>query len=178
MEARVNALKALLYCKFFNQAEEGLRLEVYQHEDDVPTIGFGHTQTAADLKKITRKKADELFEQDFADAHNDARKIPEYSVCDDVRKLVLISMVFQMGLPSVMKFEKTRAFIKKKQWAKAAEEMLDSKWAAEDSPERAAVVAAAMETGSILDMPIDEVNGFSDKEKAARVLEVNQLILT
>ena len=52
-------------------------------------------------------------------------------------KEVLINMIFQIGFSGVRKFRKTIQYIKDDNFLKASEEMLDSKWAKSDSPNRA-----------------------------------------
>ena len=52
-------------------------------------------------------------------------------------KEVLINMIYQIGFSGVKKFRKTIQYIKKDNFLLASEEMLDSKWARSDSPNRA-----------------------------------------
>ena len=52
-------------------------------------------------------------------------------------KEVLINMIFQIGFSGVRKFKKTIQYIKDDNFLMASEEMLDSKWARSDSPNRA-----------------------------------------
>ena len=52
-------------------------------------------------------------------------------------KEVLIDMIFQIGFSGVRKFRKTIQYIKDDNFLMAGEEMLDSKWAKSDSPNRA-----------------------------------------
>ena len=52
-------------------------------------------------------------------------------------KEVLINMIYQIGFSGVKKFKKTIRYIKEDNFSLAAEEMLDSKWARSDSPNRA-----------------------------------------
>ena len=52
-------------------------------------------------------------------------------------KEVLINMIFQIGFTGVRKFKKTIQYIKDDNFLMAGEEMLDSKWARSDSPNRA-----------------------------------------
>ena len=52
-------------------------------------------------------------------------------------KEILINMIYQMGFSGVKKFKKTIQYIKKDKLLLAGEEMLDSKWARSDSPNRA-----------------------------------------
>ena len=50
---------------------------------------------------------------------------------------VLVNMIFQIGFSGVKKFKKTIQYIKDDNFLLAGEEMLDSKWARSDSPNRA-----------------------------------------
>ena len=52
-------------------------------------------------------------------------------------KEVLINMIYQIGFSGVRKFRKTIQYIKDDSFLLAGEEMLDSKWAKSDSPNRA-----------------------------------------
>ena len=52
-------------------------------------------------------------------------------------KEVLINMIYQIGFSGVRKFRKTIQYIKDDNFLLASEEMLDSKWARSDSPNRA-----------------------------------------
>ena len=52
-------------------------------------------------------------------------------------KEVLINMIFQIGFYGVRRFKKTIQYIKDDNFLMAGEEMLDSKWARSDSPNRA-----------------------------------------
>ncbi len=50
---------------------------------------------------------------------------------------VVVEMVYQIGMTGFMKFKKTIDHFKNARYTEAAAEMLDSKWASEDSPGRA-----------------------------------------
>ena len=52
-------------------------------------------------------------------------------------KEVLINMIYQIGFSGVKRFKKTIQYIKDDNFLMASEEMLDSKWAKSDSPNRA-----------------------------------------
>ena len=52
-------------------------------------------------------------------------------------KEVLVNMIYQIGFSGVRKFRKTIQYIKDDSFLLASEEMLDSKWAKSDSPNRA-----------------------------------------
>lgn len=66
---------------------------------------------------------------------------------DIPRMVAMTSMCFQLGEKGFGKFVNTLAMIAAGRFADAATNMLKSKWATEDTPERAARVAAMMRNG-------------------------------
>ena len=56
-------------------------------------------------------------------------------------------MAYQMGKPRLFKFTNTRAAYRAGDFEKTADEMLDSKWAREDTPGRAKEASEVMRTG-------------------------------
>lgn len=66
---------------------------------------------------------------------------------NDVRRNVLAEMVYQIGLPGVLKFKQMLAHVRAGRWSDAKREGLDSKWARVDSPARARKLMARMESG-------------------------------
>lgn len=75
------------------------------------------------------------------------RRIPWTTGLDDVRFAALLNMAFQMGVDGLIAFKKTLLLISVGMYAKASVEMLDSKWALLDSPNRAKRIAKQIETG-------------------------------
>ena len=117
---------------------EGFEPRVYKCPNGYDTIGYGFAikdlymdKEIADLildRKIKgildRIKGNEDWDSWFWDK-------PQ-SIQD-----VLINMIFQIGFSGVRKFKKTIQYIKDDNFLLAAEEMLASKWARSDSPNRA-----------------------------------------
>lgn len=66
---------------------------------------------------------------------------------DEVRQTVLAEMCFQLGPNRFAGFKQMIKAIEGRDWMRAALEALDSKWAREDSPERARKLANILETG-------------------------------
>lgn len=60
-----------------------------------------------------------------------------YDKASDKRKAILISMAYQLGCDGLSKFVKTLNLMAEEKWDEAAIEMLDSKWAKQDSKQRA-----------------------------------------
>lgn len=63
------------------------------------------------------------------------------------RRQVLASMGYQLGLAGLLRFRRMLAAVAIEEWDQAADEMLDSKWAREDSPRRARELAEMMRRG-------------------------------
>ena len=117
---------------------EGYEPRVYKCTNGYDTIGYGFAikdlymdKEVADL--ILDQKIREMLNRILGDKDwgnwfpEKPQKIQE----------VLINMTFQIGFSGVKKFRKTIQYIKDDNFLMAGEEMLDSKWAKSDSPNRA-----------------------------------------
>lgn len=123
---------------------EGLRLKPY--EDSVEkkmTIGVGRNLTD---NGILESEAYTMLDNDIALATVDAQRIDVFSLLDLVRQDVLVSMVFNMGLHRVQGFKKMLAALERGDWADAAAEMRDSRWAMQVG-NRAIELAAMIRSG-------------------------------
>ena len=79
---------------------------------------------------MTESEATYLLQKDISRAMMQLEKNMDfYSELSEVRKCVLINMVFNLGYNGVLKFKKTLYNIKYGNFEEAAKEMLDSKWA-------------------------------------------------
>lgn len=123
---------------------EGRRNEAYRCPAGKLTIGIGHNIEARGLT-IRDEQIDELFADDVRQAEQDARQFcPRFNALDPSRQAVLVNMAFQLGLTRLMKFRNFRAALAELDYERAADEMLDSKWAREDTPKRAEELAGIM----------------------------------
>ena len=123
---------------------EGLRLKPYRDAESKLTIGVGRN---LDDEGITRAEALMLLDNDIATVRRDVtRAFPWFPGLDPVRKDVVLTMVFNLGLPRFRRFEKTIAAIRAGDWESAAREMLKSRWANQVG-KRALELAAMMERG-------------------------------
>lgn len=104
---------------------EGLRLKPYRCSAGKLSIGVGRN---LDDVGITEEEAEYLLMNDLQRAENDAKKLPGFDNCSQVRRDVLIEMVFNLGLPRVLGFRKMLAALSKGDYTEAAHQMLDSKW--------------------------------------------------
>lgn len=171
--------KIIPLAHFMIQCNEGFRAEKYKDTNGYWTIGFGHNLDASGkrLETVLLWEAEELFTEDFQHHRQDAEKIEEYHSLDDIRKLVLIDMVYQMGLGRVLKFKQTLKWIGLKQYDAAAIELLDSKYAKTDSPNRAQRNARLLRSGFLFDIPLLDINGLTAVQNQRKKYKINQLFL-
>lgn len=112
---------------------EGLRLKPYKCTAGKLTIGYGRNLDDVGISKI---EADMLFERDFAQAESEVRRLLKANDIDadnliEQRFYVLTDMMFNLGYNRLAKFKKLLYALKKGLYDDAANEMLDSLWAAQ-----------------------------------------------
>ena len=121
---------------------EGCVQEVYSDSLGLKTFGIGHLLTDKDDFKegvtYPMEVIDKLFEEDYNIAFHDAHDLIEDNDIpfDPMVESVLIEMAFQLGLPRLKKFVKFIEGLQEEDYRKAADEMIDSRWA-KQTPERA-----------------------------------------
>ncbi len=120
------------------KSHEGFESRVYKCTNGFDTIGYGFAikdlfmhEDVADL--ILEYKIRDILSR--IEANNDWNEW--FWEKPQAVKEVLINMIFQIGYSGVRKFKKTINYIKNDNYLDASEEMLDSKWARSDSPNRA-----------------------------------------
>jgi len=152
---------------------EGLRLKPYRCTAGKLSIGVGHNLddnplTAEQCQKIfgrvpatgeevqqlltrdgiTREQALHLLDDDLAICRRElARGIGFYSQLDETRKNVLIDMCFNIGISRLKGFRKMLAAVEAGDYARAAAEMMDSRWA-DQVGRRADTLAEMMKRGA------------------------------
>lgn len=105
---------------------EGLRLKPYTCPAGHLTIGYGHNLENG----ITSDMAEYILSRDLALAQMEVgANVPWAGQLDEARQYVLVDMAFNMGISKLLTFKKFLAALKKKDYATAAKEMLDSRWA-------------------------------------------------
>ncbi len=128
---------------------EGFSSTVYEDTRGYATIGFGRN---VKTKGISRVEANYLLENDveyFLDRLTSRLKC--FNELDEVRKIVLVSMCFNLGYYGLCSFEKMLHAIALEMYDVASFEMLNSKWAKQVKG-RAKELAQMMATG---EMPHD-----------------------
>ena len=107
---------------------EGLELKPYKCTSDKLTIGIG--RNIEDIG-ITEEEARYLLQNDVDRVLKEVEHWTFLEKLDEVRQAAILDMVFNMGVSrfNANTWVKTFAAIQDEDWEKAANEMLDSKWA-------------------------------------------------
>lgn len=123
---------------------EGLELSLYKCTGDKWTIGVGRN---LDDRGITEDEARYLLKNDIAIVEEELLRVkPSVADLDGVRQRILVDMGFNLGIPTLVKFQNMWTAIEDEDWIEAAEQMLDSRWAKQVG-RRAIRLADAMRTG-------------------------------
>lgn len=140
-----------------NRMYEEVKQEIIKHEGKInkiykdhlgnATFGVGHLVLETDDLKEGIEYDDatimEYFERDFRQATNDAQTFIKGETIDPRAFGCVINMAFQLGLPRLSKFKRFQYHLNKCEYAEAADEMLDSRWA-KQTPNRASELAEIM----------------------------------
>lgn len=127
---------------------EGLKLSAYQDHLGFWTIGVGRLIDARRGGHITEPEALYLLDNDINSHLDDLARFPWFGALDPIRQRALLDMHFQLGAGGFRGFTQMLAALTRKDYADAAVAARASKWAREDTPARAAVVTAMLETGT------------------------------
>jgi len=110
--------------------DEGFREKPYRCTEDYLTVGHGINLDAGITEEESKlivlhrlKKLDVALQRNLA----------FYKTAPPELQNVLCSMGYQLGVSGLLKFKKALAAMEAKDYEKAAEELLDSKWARQTS---------------------------------------------
>jgi lysozyme len=137
---------------------EGLSLKPYVCTAGFLTIGVGHNIEANPLPEfmkayldengeITHSMASILLASDLEQCFDEAELFPFFEELNEARQAVVISMIFNLGLPRFMLFKKLISALSVKNYEAATKEMLNSRWAKQVGM-RAKELAHMMKTGA------------------------------
>ena len=118
---------------------EGFRSRVYKCSAGYDTIGYGAAIKDLEIDEDIAEMI--LMRQIYKLEKRVAETFDWYDTIPDKIKDVVVEMCFQIGVSGFMKFKKTIQYCADKDWANMSVEMLDSKWARHDSPNRAKTLA-------------------------------------
>ena len=114
---------------------EGFSSVVYKCTAGYDTIGYGKR---VKYLKVTQEQSEEWLKEDLENLkYVLADKYAWFLPSPQEVKDIVMNMAYQLGPTSFSKFKRTIKLFKNKDYEGASIEMLDSKWAREDTPERA-----------------------------------------
>ena len=113
----------------------GFSSVVYKCTAGYDTVGYG---TRVKYLKVTKEQAEEWLKEELENLkYILADKYEWFLPAPQKVRNVVINMSYQLGVSGFSKFKKTIQLLKDKDYEGASIEMLDSKWARTDTPNRA-----------------------------------------
>lgn len=127
--------------------DEGEVLHAYLDSLGFTTIAVGRLIDKRKGGGISKEESAMLLRNDISKvAAGVAQALPWSAQLDEARRGVLLNMAFQMGLQGLLGFKNTLATIQAGDYKKAAQQMLQSKWATQ-TPQRAKRLSDQMSDG-------------------------------
>lgn len=116
--------------------DEGVKYEIYLDHLGLPTFGIGHLVTEDDPEhgedvgtEVSEDRVAEAFEQDIQTTLSECTVLyPDFDDLPEEAQLIIANMMFNMGRPRLSQFKGMKAGVDARDWNRAADEMVDSKW--------------------------------------------------
>ena len=118
------------------EIDEGCVYEIYNDHLGYPTFGIGHLVTESDEEHgwetgtaVSADRVESVFSDDVEKVCADCVILfPDFDDLPEEAQRVIANMMFNMGLTRMYKFKGMKAGVDSKDWNKAADEMIDSRW--------------------------------------------------
>lgn len=117
----------------------------FPYEDSVGKVTIGVGRNLDDVG-LSDDEVNFLHTNDLTRVWDEASSLSWFPGLDDVRKLIVLDMIFNMGLSRFLGFVNTIDALIHKDYMTAAREMIDSKWYRQTG-RRAKRLTAAMASG-------------------------------
>ncbi|QDP50984.1 MAG: putative endolysin [Prokaryotic dsDNA virus sp.] len=116
--------------------DEGCKLEIYLDHLGLPTFGIGHLVREDDPEHgqavgtpVSDERVRQVFALDIASTLDECQVLyPDFNDLPEECQLIIANMMFNMGRPRLSKFKGMKAGVDSKDWNRAADEMVDSRW--------------------------------------------------
>ena len=117
-------------------ADEGEVHEIYLDHLGLATFGIGHLVRDDDPESglpvgtpVDNDRVVEAFESDIETDLSDCIKLyPDFDDLPEEAQRVIANMMFNMGRPRLSKFKGMKSGVDARDWNRAADEMVDSRW--------------------------------------------------
>ena len=116
--------------------DEGCKYEIYLDDLALPTCGVGHLITENDEEHgqpvgtvVEQERVRQLFALDIAVTVDECKVLyPDFDELPEECQHIIANMMFNMGRPRLSAFKGMKSGVDAKDWDKAADEMVDSRW--------------------------------------------------
>jgi len=116
--------------------DEGCKYEVYLDHLALPTLGIGHLIVEDDPEHgqpvgtpVSEERVRQVFALDIASTLDECQVLyPDFDDLPEECQLIIANMMFNMGRPRLSKFKGMKAGVDAREWNRAADEMVDSRW--------------------------------------------------
>ena len=118
------------------EIDEGVKYEIYNDHLGYATFGVGHLVIESDPEygmdigtPISESRVIEAFEQDVQIVLGDCEKLyNDFDQLPEEAQLIIANMMFNMGFTRLSKFRGMKNGVNARDWERAADEMVDSRW--------------------------------------------------
>ena len=116
--------------------DEGSVNKIYLDHLGLATFGIGHLVLESDPEygwevgtDVSEDRCIEAFNSDIENVLSDCHRLyPDFDDLPEEVQRIVANMMFNMGRPRLSKFKGMKAGVDAKDWNKAADEMVDSRW--------------------------------------------------
>ena len=116
--------------------DEGSVNKIYLDHLGLATFGIGHLVTEWDEEygwevgtPVSEDRCNEVFDSDIQVVLSDCEHLyPDFDELPEEVQRIIANMMFNMGRPRLSKFKGMKAGVDARDWQKAADEMVDSRW--------------------------------------------------
>ena len=124
------------------EVDEGCVYEIYNDHLGYATFGIGHLVTESDPEQgqslgtaVSSDRVTEAFESDIQGVLRDCDILyPDFSSLPEEAQQIIANMMFNLGRPRLSKFAGMKSGVDERNWERAADEMVDSRWYAQVGP--------------------------------------------
>lgn len=117
-------------------ADEGCKYEIYLDHLGLPTFGIGHLVKEYDPEHgqpvgtpVSEERVRRAFNLDVIVTLEDCDRLyPDFDDLPEECQLIIANMMFNLGYPRLFKFKNMKAAVDARDWNRAADEMVDSRW--------------------------------------------------
>jgi len=117
-------------------ADEGCKYKIYKDHLGYNTFGIGHLVTKDDPEfdmevgsEVSENRVNECFLNDVQKVIDDCYILYDnFNDLPEEAQLIIANMMFNLGRPRLSKFKGMKTGINNRDWNKAADEMVDSRW--------------------------------------------------